>query len=146
MVNVLKRPLLAAPFALIALYAILIFDEVRFLNWKMEYSGPKTGVAYEDILGFGFYPTFIAFAALVMISSMLVLFLCNASIRYFILVFFLFTLVSIADFVATRAIEKHFISRYAALRIAETCAALSSIISVSDDDQKQIVGRPPILI
>lgn len=125
----LKKLLLAAPFTLIAIYVILIFDEVRFLNWKMEYIGPKTGVAYEDILGFGFYPTFIAFAALVMISCMLVLFLCKTSIRYFISVFFLFSLAGVADFIATRAIEKHFISRYAALGVMATGVAVTRVIT-----------------
>lgn len=100
----LKVLWLALPWAVLAIYGLLIADYVRYLDADLHYIKPRFPRAAEDVLGFGFWPTWAA--ALFLLALFGLLAYKNATKRpmYFLSLLAVFVVASALDYFLYRTL------------------------------------------
>jgi len=98
--------LLALPVMALVGYATLVADYRRNLDSNMSYIQPALAAAPEDVLGFGFWPTWtLALAVLILLCTLAYRFATHAK-AYYVAVAVTFALLSAADFTLYHSLEK----------------------------------------
>jgi hypothetical protein len=89
---------LVLPWVVLGLYGALIADYARYLDSGLRYIEPSFPRAAEDVLGFGFWPTWVAFLILLAVFGALAYRSVTRRYVYFLSLTATFLLASALDY------------------------------------------------
>lgn len=106
----MRRPLstlwLALPWTVLAVYSVLITDYARYLDSHLQYVKPRFPRAPEDVLGFGFWPTWVAVLILLTLFGALAYRRATKRPVYFVSLVAVFVVASILDYLLYRTLSE----------------------------------------
>lgn len=105
--RVVSTLLLAIPWIVVVAYGLLIADYARYLDSALQYKQPVFPRALEDVLGFGFWPTWLAALALLAVSGAIAYKFAKRRVAYFASLAGVFLVLTGLDYFLYQTLSHH---------------------------------------
>lgn len=108
--NATVKLYLLLPWIVLVLYGVLLVEYARYLDGHLIYVKPVIAAAPEDVIGFGFWPTWAAAFILLVGTSFLAFRNAIRRPAYFILLAGMFLLISMVDYFLYETLFRQLVS------------------------------------